>query len=76
MRYKYLKLLFLLSFTADVTAQTVDLFNAENLEGWTVYGTEKWYVDEGELICESAATPTHTHNKFKCTPKKHVHTHT
>ena len=53
MRYKYLKLLFLLSFTVEVTAQTVDLFNAENLEGWTVYGTEKWYVDEGELICES-----------------------
>ena len=53
MRYKYLKLFFLLSFTVEVTAQTLDLFNAENLEGWTVYGTEKWYVDGGELICES-----------------------
>ena len=30
-----------------------DLFNAENLEGWTVYGTEKWYVADGILICES-----------------------
>lgn len=29
------------------------LFNGENLEGWEVYGTEKWYVDNGELICES-----------------------
>ena len=55
MRYKYLKFFFLLSFTVEVTAQTVDLFNTENLEGWTVYGTEKWYVDEGELICESGS---------------------
>ena len=53
MRYKYLKLLFLLSFTGEVTAQTVNLFNGENLEGWSVYGTEKWYVDESQLICES-----------------------
>ncbi len=55
MRYKYLKFFFLLSFTVEVTAQTFDLFNTENLEGWTVYGTEKWYVDEGELICESGS---------------------
>ncbi|UJH90154.1 DUF1080 domain-containing protein [Antarcticibacterium sp. 1MA-6-2] len=30
-----------------------DLFNGENLENWTVHGTEKWYVEDGELICES-----------------------
>lgn len=29
------------------------LFNGENLEGWINYGTEKWYVENGELICES-----------------------
>ena len=29
------------------------LFNGENLEGWEIYGTEKWYVENGELICES-----------------------
>lgn len=29
------------------------LFNTRNLDGWTVYGTEKWYVENGELICES-----------------------
>jgi hypothetical protein len=29
------------------------LFNGENLNGWTVHGTEKWYVDNGNLICES-----------------------
>ena len=34
-------------------AQAVSLFNGENLDGWTVYGTEKWYVEDGLLICES-----------------------
>lgn len=29
------------------------LFNGQNLEGWKVHGTEKWYVDKGVLICES-----------------------
>ena len=41
--------LFLSSF---MTAQT-RLFNGQDLEGWTIHGTEKWYVDSGELICES-----------------------
>lgn len=48
------KLLFLivLVFSIQLTAQK-SLFNGENLDGWTIYGTEKWYVDEGLLICES-----------------------
>ncbi|MFP2995250.1 DUF1080 domain-containing protein [Spongiivirga sp. MCCC 1A20706] len=29
------------------------LFNGKNLDGWKAYGTEKWYVQDGELICES-----------------------
>ena len=29
------------------------LFNGKNLDGWTVYGTEKWYVEDGNLVCES-----------------------
>ncbi|GAA4446472.1 hypothetical protein GCM10023091_39620 [Ravibacter arvi] len=29
------------------------LFNGKNLKGWVVHGTEKWYVDKGELVCES-----------------------
>lgn len=33
--------------------ETVSLFNEKNLEGWDIYGTEKWYVEGGELICES-----------------------
>ncbi len=31
----------------------VSLFNGEDLEGWRVHGTENWYVEEGDLVCES-----------------------
>ena len=33
--------------------QSISLFNGKDLTGWTIYGTEKWYVDNGELVCES-----------------------
>ena len=29
------------------------IFNGKNLDGWTNNGTEKWYVDNKELVCES-----------------------
>ena len=47
-------LLFLVlsSFTTN-QAGFVDLFNGKDLSGWTPHGTEKWYVENGELICES-----------------------
>lgn len=34
-------------------AQKNSLFNGKDLTGWTVHGTEKWYVENGELVCES-----------------------
>ena len=34
-------------------AQSSSLFNGENLDGWNIYGTEKWFVEKGLLICES-----------------------
>ena len=34
-------------------AQKTNLFNGSNLDGWTVYGEEKWYAEEGQIICES-----------------------
>jgi hypothetical protein len=40
-----------MSFT--ITAQKVKLFNGKDLSGWTTHGTEKWYVENKELICES-----------------------
>ena len=29
------------------------IFNGLDLSGWTIHGTEKWYVEKGELVCES-----------------------
>lgn len=29
------------------------IFNGKNLDGWIIHGTEKWYVEDGLLICES-----------------------
>lgn len=51
---KNLFLLFFLTITLFVSAQkTTKLFNGKDLTGWTIHGTEKWYVDNGELVCES-----------------------
>jgi len=30
-----------------------NIFNNKDLSGWIVYGTEKWYVENGLLVCES-----------------------
>ena len=49
---KILVLLVILCLSVSVQAQ-VDLFNGQNLDGWEINGTEKWYVEKGELICES-----------------------
>ena len=40
-------------FTMAAPAKKVVLFNGKDLSGWKVYGTEKWYVQNGELVCES-----------------------
>jgi hypothetical protein len=37
----------------DLTGAGNPLFNEENLEGWKIHGTELWYAENGELICES-----------------------
>jgi hypothetical protein len=46
---------FLLAASHFLSAQkTVALFNGKDLSGWTINGTEKWYVDSHhELVCES-----------------------
>ena len=43
-----------LLITSPLGAQeSTSIFNGRDLEDWTVHGTELWYVDDGELICES-----------------------
>tara|TARA_R110002050_G_scaffold536_16_gene3881 strand:+ start:2832 stop:3425 length:594 start_codon:yes stop_codon:yes gene_type:complete len=34
-------------------SQEISLFNGKDLSGWTIYGTEKWYVEDGLLVSES-----------------------
>jgi hypothetical protein len=34
-------------------AEPISLFNGVDLTGWTAYGTEKWYVEDSLLVCES-----------------------
>lgn len=29
------------------------VFNGQDLAGWTTHGRENWYVENGELVCES-----------------------
>ena len=42
------------AFSSLVAAQeTLPLFNEKDLTGWTVHGTELWYAEDGNLICES-----------------------
>ncbi|MEO6683927.1 MAG: DUF1080 domain-containing protein, partial [Ginsengibacter sp.] len=53
MKYSFpLIILILLSFMPG-KSNFKDLFNGKNLNGWTPHGTEKWYVENGELVCES-----------------------
>src|SRR5882762_1361714 len=46
-------LCFIFCTTHAQPGKIVQLFNGKDLTGWEIYGTEKWYADKGELICES-----------------------
>jgi hypothetical protein len=51
-----LALVFLLMFSVSQIAdaqKSKSIFNSKNLDGWVKHGTEKWYVEDGLLICES-----------------------
>lgn len=52
---KYLLVFFYFSLIATDKNQGKfkSLFNGKDLTGWTVHGTEKWYVENGNLVCES-----------------------
>jgi hypothetical protein len=44
-------LILISGFTAPSKKQS--LFNGKDLTGWKIYGTEKWFVENGLLVCES-----------------------
>jgi hypothetical protein len=52
-KFTILASLLLVCCMGTITAQTESLFNGRDLTGWTIYGTEKWYVEDGLLVCES-----------------------
>ena len=56
-------------FCSVAFSQSINLFNGKDLTGWQVYGTEKWYVEKGELICESGPDKQYgylaTNNTYK-----------
>ncbi len=67
---KKISLLFILVlFFQVVQAQKVKLFNGKDLSNWTIHGTEKWYVQDGEMICESGPDKQYgylsTNGKYK-----------
>lgn len=45
------------------------LFNGKDLSGWNIHGTEKWYVEDGNIICESGPDKEYgylaTEDKYK-----------
>jgi len=53
-----MKGLFIFLFSCAITSMSIaqkdsKIFNGKDLTGWTIHGTEKWYVQDGNLICES-----------------------
>mgnify|MGYP001345135415 FL=1 len=40
-------------FSIFLNVDKIVLFNGTDLTGWKIYGTEKWYVKDNLLICES-----------------------
>lgn len=52
--YRLSLIILFLNFTNFSHSQSyVSLFNGKDLSGWTIHGDEKWYVDNGKIICES-----------------------
>ena len=41
------------AIVAKAQSPVESLFNGKNLDGWKIYGTEKWFVEDGLLVCES-----------------------
>jgi hypothetical protein len=54
MKKIYLSIIVLVILSAfTMPAKKESLFNGKDLSGWKIYGTEKWFVEKGLLVCES-----------------------
>lgn len=52
MRFMLLIIAIIIS-SALYAQKAVAIFNGKDLTGWTIHGTEKWYVENGKMVCES-----------------------
>ena len=66
---KYIIIILVITGSAFTTNGQKKLFNGKDLSGWTINGTEKWYVEKGELVCESGPDKQYgylsTNKKYK-----------
>ncbi len=53
LRNSILSFALIFCFQGLILAQSESIFNGKDLSGWTIYGTELWYVEDGLLVCES-----------------------
>jgi len=52
----FLLAIVLFAFSSSGCAQkSKSIFNGKNLDGWKIHGTEKWYVENDQIICESGS---------------------
>ena len=70
MRHLFLGLLLLVNFVIFAQkGDKISLFNGNDLDGWVIHGTEKWFVEDGLLVCESGPDKDYgylaTTQKFK-----------
>ncbi len=69
MKYLLVILTFFFISATDPTGGFKRIFNGRNLSGWTIHGTEKWYVENRELVCESGPDKQYgylsTNKKYK-----------
>ncbi len=53
----------------DLTDLGQPIFNRKNLDGWNIHGTEKWFVENEVLVCESGPDEKYgylaTNEKYK-----------
>ncbi len=69
-KLKFLSLLIICVVSVSfIKKKEIKLFNGKDLNGWIIYGTEKWYVEDGLLISESGPDKDYgylgTKEKFK-----------
>jgi hypothetical protein len=50
---KYILILLLAAATSTNAQKPTPIFNGKDLSNWTINGTEKWFVENGQIVCES-----------------------